>query len=52
MFSAIKNLLIQGNMCESKNRNKIMYKLSMQVNLLVEFHMKEYNLYKSQKTMR
>ena len=51
MFSAIRDLFMQGHICESKREFKLCNKLSMQVNLFVEFHRKKYNLYKSHKTM-
>ena len=38
-------------MCESKKEIKFRNELSIQVNLLVEFHRKKYNLYKFRKTV-
>ena len=51
MFSVIKNLFIQGNICESKRKINFCNKFSMQVNLLVEFYREKYNLYKYNKTI-
>ena len=50
-FSVIRNSFIQWNLCESKKEIKFCNKLSIQVNLRVEFHRGKNDLYKSHKTM-
>ena len=47
MLSVKRNLVIQGSIVRVKKEIEFCNNLSMQVNLLVEFHRKKYNLYKS-----
>ena len=49
MFSVIYSS--KGACVRVKKETKFCNKLSMQVNLLSEFHWENYNLYKSHKTM-
>ena len=47
MLSVKRNLVIQDSIVRVKKEIEFCNNLSMQVNRLVEFHRKKYNLYKS-----